>query len=153
VWAAAESNYYTIAQADALFATGAPLYEVDLTPYATGTPLYAESDPIWAAASNDYLTVETYTNDIALYAPLTALDGYVATNGSAGALSGFPASLLTVSAGNSNYWRITSAPASNNSFGQRGQIAVSTSNVFLYNPDALGAGTGRWIRLEGSITW
>jgi len=61
--------------------------------------------------------------------------------------------ILTIAAANTNFWRITTAPASNNSFGSRGQIAVSTSNVFIYNPDAAGTGTGRWIRVSGSITW
>jgi hypothetical protein len=42
VWGAASTGYYTKVAANALF--------------ATGTPVYAESDPVWAAASNSYYT-------------------------------------------------------------------------------------------------
>lgn len=119
-----------------------------------------------ATATNDFVTSETLTNSLAGYATTgsvvsalsgyattAALSGYVATNGSAANLVSFPASLLTVNGGNSNYWRITTAPASNSSFGQRGQMAVSSSNVFIYNPDGGGTGTGRWVRIQGSISW
>lgn len=94
------------------------------------------------------------------------IPGYVNTNnlstiaGSGLGVSGnklivtnVPGSFITISQANTNYWRITTAPTNATESGQRGQLAVSSSNVFIYNPDALGTGTGRWIRIQGSISW
>jgi len=167
IWEDEKTNYYTIAEAEALFVQGDPVFiEQDplwsavsnqvmeaISNVSTGSPLYEELDPLFAAAEPDLITTGTLATALSDYATTASLAGYVATNGSASGLVGFPASVLQVSTGNSNYWRITTAPASNASFGQRGQIAVSSSNVFIYNPDALGTGTGRWIRVSGDISW
>jgi hypothetical protein len=62
-WTKAKPDYYTKLQVDALFATGTPVYvesdpvwAMEKSAYATGTPLYAftETDPTWTAASNLY---------------------------------------------------------------------------------------------------
>ena len=91
------------------------------------------------------------TNSHSLYA-----SGFIQSDsgfrGSASALTNFPSSLLTVSA-SSNFWRITTAPLSNNAFGQLGDMAISGTNLFVYNPDALGTGTGRWGRVGLNIEW
>ena len=73
--------------------------------------------------------------------------------GNAANLTNFPSSLLTVSAGNANYWRVTTAPTGATASGQSGQMAVDGTNLFIYSPNALGAGTARWIRVSGSATW
>ena len=65
VWTTASTNYYLKAEADTFFATGTPVYaesdpvwESEKSNYATGTPLYAfiETDPIWLAEKSGYAT-------------------------------------------------------------------------------------------------
>jgi hypothetical protein len=73
--------------------------------------------------------------------------------GNAANLTNFPTSILTVTAGNANYWRITTAPTGSTSSGSSGQMAVEGTNLFIYSPNALGVGTARWIRVSGSATW
>jgi hypothetical protein len=73
------------------------------------------------------------------------IPGYLTTN----SLSAY----LTVTAGNANYWRITTAPTGATSSGSSGQMAVDGTNLFIYSPNALGTGTARWIRVSGSATW
>jgi hypothetical protein len=73
--------------------------------------------------------------------------------GNAANLTNFPSSILTVSAGNAAYWRITTAPTGSTSSGSSGQMAVSGTNLFIYSPNALGVGTARWLRVSGSATW
>jgi hypothetical protein len=50
-----------------------------------------------------------------------------------------------------------SAPASNSAAGANGQWATGitdgTNFLFFYDPDGGGTGTGRWLRVEGSVTW
>jgi hypothetical protein len=81
------------------------------------------------------------------------IPGYVTTNGNAATLTNFPTSLLTVTAGNANYWRITTAPTGATSSGSSGQMAVSGTNLYIYSPNALGVGTARWIRVSGDVSW
>jgi hypothetical protein len=73
--------------------------------------------------------------------------------GNAANLTNFPSSLLTVSAGNAAYWRITTAPTGATSSGSSGQMAVSGTNLFIYSPNALGVGTGRWGRVGLDVSW
>jgi hypothetical protein len=73
--------------------------------------------------------------------------------GNAANLTNFPTSILTVSAGNANYWRITTAPTGSTSSGSSGQIAVEGTNLFIYSPNALGVGTARWLRVSGDVSW
>jgi hypothetical protein len=63
--------------------------------------------------------------------------------GNASGLTNFPSSILTVSAGNANYWRITTAPTGATASGSSGQLAVSGTNLYIYSPNALGVGTAR----------
>jgi hypothetical protein len=50
-----------------------------------------------------------------------------------------------------------SVPASNSAAGLIGQIAKGitggTNFLYLYDPSGGGAGTSRWLRVEGSVTW
>jgi hypothetical protein len=62
-------------------------------------------------------------------------------------------SYLTTSAGNANYWRITTAPTGATSSGSSGQMAVDGTNLFIYSPNALGVGTARWLRVSGDVSW
>jgi hypothetical protein len=62
-------------------------------------------------------------------------------------------SYLTISAANTNYWRITTAPTGATAFGSSGQLAVSGTNIYIYSPNALGVGTARWIRVTGDAAW
>jgi hypothetical protein len=73
--------------------------------------------------------------------------------GNAANLTNFPSSILTVSAGNAAYWRITTAPTGATSSGSSGQMAVSGTNLFIYSPNALGVGTGRWGRVTLDVSW
>jgi len=81
------------------------------------------------------------------------IPGYVTTNGNAAGLTNFPSSILTVTAGNANYWRITTAPTGSTSSGSSGQMAVSGTNLFIYSPNALGVGTARWLRVNAEANW
>jgi hypothetical protein len=94
----------------------------------------------------------TQTNAYGILAngPIQSLSGFV---GNAANLTNFPTSILTVTAGNINYWRITTAPTGATSSGSSGQMAVEGTNLFIYSPNALGVGTARWIRVSGSATW
>lgn len=56
------------------------------------------------------------------------------------ALNFAPAGCLTAAAAATNYWRITSPPATPTNFGAYGQIAVTPSNIAVYSHTA-----GRWI--------
>lgn len=64
-----------------------------------------------------------------------------------------PSSYLTISAGNANYWRITTAPTGATANGSSGQMAVSGTNLFIYSPNALGVGTARWLRVSAEANW
>jgi hypothetical protein len=77
-----------------------------------------------------------------------AIPGYLMTNGNAANLTNFPASLLTVSSGNTNYYRITTPPANNAAAGEFGQIAYNSTNIFLYH-----AASGKWLRVTGTMEW
>jgi hypothetical protein len=90
---------------------------------------------------------------IKLSSPSIEIPSYMRTNGNASTLTNFPTSLLTVTAGNANYWRITTAPTGATSSGSSGQMAVSGTNLFIYSPNALGVGTARWIRVSGDVSW
>jgi hypothetical protein len=68
--------------------------------------------------------------------------------GNAANLTNFPASLLTVSSGNTNYYRITTPPANNAAAGEFGQIAYNSTNIFLYH-----AASGKWLRVTGTLEW
>jgi hypothetical protein len=81
------------------------------------------------------------------------IPGYVTTNGSAANLTNFPSSILTVSAGNAAYWRITTAPTSSTASAASGRIAVEGTNLYIYSPNALGTGTGRWGRVGLDVSW
>jgi hypothetical protein len=85
--------------------------------------------------------------------PSIIIPGYMRTNGNASTLTNFPTSLLTVTAGNANYWRITTAPTGATSSGSSGQMAVDGTNFFIYSPNALGVGTARWLRVSGDVSW
>ena len=73
--------------------------------------------------------------------------------GNAANLTNFPSSILTVSAGNANYWRVTTAPTGATASGSSGQMAVDGTNLFIYSPNALGVGTARWLRVSGNASW
>jgi len=73
--------------------------------------------------------------------------------GNAAGLTNFPSSILTVSAGNAAYWRITTAPTGATSSGSSGQMAVSGTNLYIYSPNALGVGTARWLRVNAEANW
>jgi hypothetical protein len=73
------------------------------------------------------------------------IPGYVTTN----TLSAY----LTITAGNANYWRITTAPTSSTASAASGRIAVSGTNLYIYSPNALGTGTGRWGRVGLDVSW
>jgi hypothetical protein len=88
------------------------------------------------------------TNDVAY--SIKAAGGFY---GNAAGLTNFPSSLLTVSAGNANYWRITTAPTGATASGSSGQMAVSGTNIYIYSPNALGTGTGRWGRVNLDVSW
>ena len=88
------------------------------------------------------------TNDVAY--SVKAAGGFY---GNAANLTNFPSSLLTVSAGNANYWRITTAPTGATASGSSGQMAVSGTNLYIYSPNALGTGTARWLRVSGDVSW
>jgi hypothetical protein len=94
----------------------------------------------------------TQTNAYGILAngPIQSLVGF---QGSAAGLTNFPSSILTVSAGNAAYWRITTAPTGATSSGSSGQMAVSGTNLFIYSPNALGVGTARWLRVSGDVSW
>lgn len=68
--------------------------------------------------------------------------------GNASNLTNFPASLLTVSAGNTNYWRITTAPSTSTAAGSYGQAAISGTNMFFYNHLS-----NKWLRVNGTLEW
>ena len=61
------------------YATGTPVY-VESDPvwnaqkagYATGTPLYVESDPVWSAASNSYFTASQVSNAVSFWSTYAA---------------------------------------------------------------------------------
>ena len=94
IWSAASSLYYTASQANALFATGSPIYDVsglatgtplysvDLSGYATGTPLYAytETDPIWTSASSLYYTITAADAKFATGTPIYSISGKLDSN-------------------------------------------------------------------------
>jgi hypothetical protein len=52
---------------------------------------------------------------------------------------------------------LVSAPSSNSAAGTNGQVAITvlggTNFLYFYDPNGGGAGTGRWVRTEGSVTW
>jgi hypothetical protein len=73
------------------------------------------------------------------------IPGYVTTN----TLSAY----LTITAGNANYWRITTAPTGSTSSAASGRIAVEGTNLYIYSPNALGTGTGRWGRVGLDVSW
>ena len=73
--------------------------------------------------------------------------------GNAAGLTNFPSSLLRVSAANANYYRITTAPTGATAYGESGQIAVTGTNIYIYSANALGTGTGRWLRVQGDASW
>ena len=68
--------------------------------------------------------------------------------GSAAGLTNFPSSLLTVSAGNTNYLRRTTVPASNTAFGSYNQFALDNTNLYIYN-----ATSSKWLRISGTLEW
>jgi len=78
----------------------------------------------------------TQTNAYGILAngPIESLVGF---KGSAANLTNFPSSLLTVSAGNTNYLRRTTVPASNTAFGQYNQFALDNTNLYIYNANWL----------------
>jgi hypothetical protein len=76
------------------------------------------------------------------------IPGYLTTTGSAAGLTGFPASLVTVSAANTNYYRFTAAPASNTAFGLQHQIAYNSTNIFIYH-----AASQKWGRATLTLEW
>jgi hypothetical protein len=73
--------------------------------------------------------------------------------GNAAGLTNFPSSLLRVSSANANYYRITTAPTGATAYGESGQIAVTGTNIYIYSANALGTGTGRWLRVQGDASW
>ena len=77
--------------------------------------------------------------------PIKTLSGF---EGNAANLTNFPSSLLTVSAGNTNYLRRTTVPASNTAFGQYNQFALDNTNLYIYN-----AASSKWLRINGTLEW
>jgi hypothetical protein len=100
-------------------------------------------------ASNAFLQVRSSAGGSTI-TPTNIVGNFV---GNAAGLTNFPTSILTVTAGNANYWRITTAPTGATSSGTSGQMAVSGTNLFIYSPNALGVGTGRWGRVGLDVSW
>ena len=73
--------------------------------------------------------------------------------GNAAGLTNFPSSLLRVSSANANYWRWTTAPTSSTAYGEARQMSSDGTNLYFYSVNALGAGTGRWVRVQGDASW
>jgi hypothetical protein len=76
------------------------------------------------------------------------IPGYVTTNGNAAGLTNFPSSLLSVSAGNTNYARRTTVPASNTAYGLYNQWALDNTNLYFYN-----AASSKWLKVNGTLEW
>jgi hypothetical protein len=110
----------------------------------------------YTTASNAYGSIllgpGTQTNAYGILAvgPIQSTSGF---RGNAAGLTNFPSSILTVTAGNANYWRITTAPTGSTSSGSSGQMAVDGTNLFIYSPNALGVGTARWLRVNAEANW
>ncbi len=80
-----------------------------LTPdggYATGTPVYAESDPVWAANSTGYLS------------KVSAASTYV--------------SIPAWQAATTNYFRLVTFPMSNTAAGAAGDVGINHTNVAVF---------------------
>jgi hypothetical protein len=114
--------------------------------------LSSDETYLTSGGANGSVLVGPGTNNVA-YSVRAAGGFFGSFNGNAANLTNFPSSILTVSAGNINYWRITTAPTGSTSSGSSGQMAVDGTNLFIYSPNALGVGTARWIRVSGSATW
>jgi hypothetical protein len=76
------------------------------------------------------------------------IETYADFIGSAAGLTNFPATLVTASAANTNYYRFTAAPASNTAFGLQHQIAYNSTNIFIYH-----AASSKWLRVTGTLEW
>jgi len=68
--------------------------------------------------------------------------------GNAANLTNFPATLVTVSAANTNYYRFTDPPESNTAFGLPHQIAYNSTNIFIYH-----AVSQKWGRATLTLEW
>ena len=55
---------------------------------------------------------------------------------------------VTVSSGNTNYWRITTAPTTSTAFGVYGQAAISGTNMYFYNHLS-----NKWLKVNGTLEW
>ena len=100
-------------------------------------------------------TAGTLTSTSAIHAagPISSDTGFYGNFvgnfvGSAENLTNFPATLITVSSANTNYYRYTATPASNTAFGLQHQIAYNSTNIFIYN-----AASSKWLRVTGTLEW
>jgi hypothetical protein len=59
-----------------------------------------------------------------------------------------PATYVTVASANTNYWRITTPPVSNSSFGLYGQAAIDGTNMYFYNHLS-----NKWLKVNGVLEW
>ena len=89
----------------------------------------------------------TQTNKYGIMAngPIESFVGFV---GDASQLTNFPATIVTTSSGNTNYYRFTAAPASNTAFGLQHQIAYNSTNIFIYH-----AASQKWGRATLTLEW
>jgi hypothetical protein len=87
------------------------------------------------------------TNDASLMAAgkIITLQGF---EGDANGLTNFPATVVTTTSGNTNYYRYTAAPSSNTAFGLQHQIAYDSTNIFIYH-----AASSKWLRVTGTLEW
>jgi hypothetical protein len=96
-------------------------------------------------------TAGTLTATSAIHAagPISSDTGFYGNFvGSAENLTSFPATLITVSSANTNYYRFTAAPASNTAFGLQHQIAYNSTNIFIYH-----AASQKWGRATMTLEW
>jgi len=59
-----------------------------------------------------------------------------------------PTAYLKISAANTNYWKISTAPTTSTSFGTYGQAAISGTNMYFYNHLS-----NKWLRINGTLEW